>query len=175
MSILLGPAHQLGFVVRDMDATMRHWTENMGIGPFLYIDDVPVIECIYKGNPTPLTARLGFAYSGPMQIELIQPTNDASTAYRDFLDSGREGLHHLGFLSENYDADLEQALNKGLEVEMSGVAMDPQTRFVYFASTGHAGTMMELINLSDTLRPIFKMAREASSNWDGSDPLRKLG
>lgn len=175
MSILLGPAHQLGFVVRDMHAAMHNWTEKMGIGPFFYLDSFPVISCHYKGEPTPLAVRLALSYSGPMQIELIEPTSDAPSAYRDFLDAGNEGLHHLGFLSEEYDADLERILKTGLTIEQSGVALDPQTKFAYFASTGHNGTVMELIALSDALRPIFEMVRKAASDWDGSDPMRSLG
>jgi hypothetical protein len=154
---------------------MRYWTEKMGIGPFYYMDVIPIIECHYKGEPTPLAVSLGVAYSGPIQIELIQPTSDAPSVYRDFLDSGKEGLHHLGFLTKDYDADLERLLKAGLKVEQSGAALNAETKWAYFESTGHPGTVMELIALSDALAQLFDMAREASIDWDGSDPMRSLG
>lgn len=175
MSIILGQAHQLGIVVRDIETTMNYWTGTMGIGPFFYIEDVPVIEFNYKGNPSPVKCKAGLCYSGPMQIELIEPVGNAPSVYKDFLDAGKEGLHHLGYLSENYDADMQKALNAGLQVEQSGVVFNEHGRFTYFASTGHDGTVMELISMSDTLREMFQMVKAAAESWDGTDPIRQIG
>jgi hypothetical protein len=34
MSRAFGPIRQIAFVVRDIDAAMRQWTEVLGVGPF---------------------------------------------------------------------------------------------------------------------------------------------
>lgn len=34
MSELFGPIGQLGFVVADLGAALRYWTETMRVGPF---------------------------------------------------------------------------------------------------------------------------------------------
>jgi hypothetical protein len=39
MSRFLGDIRQNGFVVRDIEAAMKHWTEALGIGPFLYREE----------------------------------------------------------------------------------------------------------------------------------------
>jgi hypothetical protein len=36
-----GPIRQNGYVVRDIDAALRHWTEVLGVGPFYYFERVP--------------------------------------------------------------------------------------------------------------------------------------
>ena len=35
MSRLFGEFRQVGIVVRDIEAAMKHWTEVLGVGPFL--------------------------------------------------------------------------------------------------------------------------------------------
>ena len=42
MSRLLGEIRQNGYVVRDVEAAMRHWSEVLGVGPFFYFERVPI-------------------------------------------------------------------------------------------------------------------------------------
>ncbi len=37
MSALFGKVCQNGYVVRDIDAAMRFWTEKLRVGPFFYV------------------------------------------------------------------------------------------------------------------------------------------
>jgi hypothetical protein len=174
MNRIFGPAFQLGIVVRDIEAAMRHWTENMGIGPFFYIDDVPIFDYEYLGKPSPLKVHGAFSYTGPMQIELIELVGDTLSSYKDFLDAGNEGLHHLGFLTENFEVDLQRGLDAGLEVEQSGKALNQEGKFTYFASQAHAGTVMELVAVTDANHQMFEIVQAAADNWDGSEPIRRL-
>ena len=59
---------------------------------------------VFRGEPTALTITLAFANSGDLQIELIHQTGDAPSAYKEFLDSGREGFHHLAWWAEDVAA-----------------------------------------------------------------------
>ena len=40
MSRFFGKVCQNGYVVRDIEAALTHWTEVLGVGPFFYIDRV---------------------------------------------------------------------------------------------------------------------------------------
>ncbi len=174
MSKLFGPIGQLGFVVRDLDAAMRFWTQHMGVGPFYVFNQVLALEFFYRGEPTAADGRIALANSGPLQIELIEQRNAAPSSYRDFLGAGHEGLHHVGFFTENFDADLRRALDAGLEVEQSAVLFSPEGKLAYFASSGPAGTIQELIAVHDGNRELFKLIADSSLNWDGVDPVRPL-
>ena len=92
MSRLFGDIRQNGYVVRDIERAMRHWTETLGVGPFFYIEKVPVRNFRYRGAPSDLDMSVALANTGALQIELIQQRNDAPSMYRDFLARGPEGL-----------------------------------------------------------------------------------
>ena len=68
MSRLLGPVRQNGYVVHDIEAAMRHWTEVLGVGPFYYIEHVPVEHFTYKGEASDLQLSIALANSGGLQI-----------------------------------------------------------------------------------------------------------
>ena len=84
-------------------------------------------------------------------------------------------IYHIGYLSEDYDADLQRALDAGMVIEQSGVVLSEDGKFAYFESDGHPGTVMELIAVTDTNREIFQMIKAASENWDGTEPVRRMG
>ena len=52
MSRIFGAVCQNGYVVRDIDAAMKHWIEVMGVGPWYYIGPFPKQEpsCGPVGN-----------------------------------------------------------------------------------------------------------------------------
>ena len=174
MSQLFGPVHQLGYVVRDIEATMNHWTQAMRIGPFYYMERVPLAEFRYMGESGRAEGSVALTYSGEMQIELIQQRNEEPSAFRNFLAAGHEGLHHIGFLSDHYDSDLQRAMEAGMRVQQSGIAGIPGARFAYFASTGYPGTMLKLTEIVAGNRDLYGMIRKEAQRWDGSGPVRRL-
>lgn len=178
MSELFGPIGQLGIVVRDLDAAMRYWTEKMRVGPFFVFNQVDVLEFSYLGEPldleVPFEARIALANSGPLQIELIDQRCPMRTSYSDFLDAGHEGLHHVGFFTENYDELLRRGLDTGLVIEQDGVLFNPESKFTYFGTSSHLGTLQELIAVHDGNRDLFQMIADSAVNWDGKDPIRYL-
>lgn len=178
MSELFGSIGQLGIVVRDLDAAMHYWTEKMHIGPFFVFNQVEVLAFSYRGEPIdlskPFEGRIALANSGPLQIELIDQRSPVRTSYTDFLDAGHEGLHHVGYFSENYDELLRRGLDSGLVVEQEGVLFAPEGKFAYFATSGHPGTIQELIAIHDGNRDLFQMIAASAVNWDGKDPIRYL-
>jgi hypothetical protein len=97
MSRLFGPIRQNGYVVRDIEAALKHWTEVIGVGPFWYFERVPIEQFSYQGEPSPLEVSIALANTGPLQIELIRQRNDAPSMYRDFLSAGHEGLQHVAY------------------------------------------------------------------------------
>lgn len=172
MSRHFGPVRQSGYVVHDIEAALKHWTEVMGVGPFWYFERVPIETFEYRGEPSPLEVSIALANSGPLQIELIQQRNDAPSMYRDFLSAGLEGLQHVAYWTEAFDADFERALEAGFRVGQSGHIGD-DGRFVYFESTAHPGTVVELSEISGAKGRFFDHIREAAAGWDGSDPIHR--
>ena len=175
MSRVFGEIRQNGYVVRDIEAAMQHWTHVLGVGPWFYMERAPITEFRYFGEPSDAVASIALANSGPLQIELIQTRNDAPSMYRDFLAAGREGLQHVAYWTESFDADLARLEARGLRVGQSGCAGGPSGRFVYFATETHPGTVVELSEVSGPKGTFFRHIRDTARSWDGSEPIRRIG
>ncbi len=171
MSRFFGEIRQAGYVVEDIEAAMDYWSRVLGIGPWFYNPSVPIVNYNYHGEPYEVHNSVALANSGPLQMELIQTRNDAPSMYRDFLKAGRTGLQHVAYWTENYDADLARLLAQGFKPAMSG-EVGEKGRFIYFDTEYHPGTVIELSEVAGPKGKLFKLIREASIGWDGTDPVR---
>ena len=173
MSRFLGEIRQFGYVVEDIEAAMRYWTDVMGVGPWYYNEKVPIENYRYCGKAYEVHNSVALANSGSVQVELIQTRNDAPSMYRDFKNSVGTGLQHIAFWTQQFDADLARMIELGFTVKMSGEVGD-NGRFVYFDKEYHPGTVIELSEVLGPKGDMFKMIREAAVDWDGSDPVRSF-
>jgi|TARA_B100000315_G_C14309260_1_gene465540 hypothetical protein len=171
MSRLFGPLRQMGYVVKDIDAAMRHWIDVCQVGPWFYVDKLVVQDFTYKGQPSDPHISIALANSGDMQLELIQQRDTSPTLYQDFLNAGNEGLQHFSTWPENYQEIYDEALAAGYTVGQE--ADSPRGPFVYFEQEGHPGTVIEMAEMNEPRRRIFDGVREAAVDWDGSDPIRE--
>ena len=96
---------QVGFVVRDMDAAIAFY-EPM-FGPFSTMDPGPMTYN-YRGTEEECDMKLAFGKSGDVEIELIQWLR-GGCPHKEFIDAGREGMHHLRFRIDNLDEKVAEA------------------------------------------------------------------
>ena len=170
-AILPGEIRQNGYVVRDLDAAMEAWSA-VGVGPWFTIHELPQ-RLRFRGVASEPVISIAFSNSGPLQIELIQQHNDAPSAYREFLDAGREGFHHLAWWAEDFSSAMAQARAHGWAIlqESDGGA----TPFAYFELGGVTSTALELTELNDATTGMNQLVAEAAASWDGvTDPVRRL-
>jgi hypothetical protein len=59
MSRLFGPIRQNGYVVRDIEAALKHWTTVLGVGPFFYMERARIADFQYTGQPSAATSGKG--------------------------------------------------------------------------------------------------------------------
>lgn len=169
---LPGRIRQAGYIVRDIDVAIDGWLR-LGIGPWFTMRDLPQ-TLLYRGEPTEVVLHIAMAYSGALQIELVQQVNDTPSAYREFLDSGREGFHHYSFWPTDMDAARAAAAAAGLEVIQESLP-GTHTPFTYYAADGLTSTVHEVSLLSDGVAGLEQMILAATAAWDGStDPVRSL-
>ncbi len=172
--VLPGRVRQNGYVVPDLDAALLHWTEVLGVGPWFTIRNLTLDPSEYRGAAVSTEISLAVANSGDLQLELIQVHDDSPSCFREFLDGGNEGLHHLAWWTDDFEATIQRAEAAGWGVIQSGDLMG--TRFCYFDTEMHPGTVAELMELNDMSRWLATQAHEAADTWDGTtDPIRALG
>jgi glyoxalase/bleomycin resistance protein/dioxygenase superfamily protein len=111
---------QLGIVVRDLEATMRRYVDDHGIGPWeVHEFDAGEAEDFREyGQPVERSWRLAVAMVGQVMWELIQPIDDESV-YARFLAEKGEGVHHVAVAASNFDETVAQA-DRGNGVILSG-------------------------------------------------------
>ncbi len=105
----LPPVNQVGFVVRDLHQAIAMYQPLFG--DFVTMD-APDMEWDYRGRAEVSSLRLAFANSGDVEIELIEWIAGKSP-HKEFLDAGREGLHHLRFIVDNVEQKVAEAETHG--------------------------------------------------------------
>jgi hypothetical protein len=171
MSRFFGEIRQLGYVVKDVEKAMVHWSDTMGVGPWYYNPRVPIRNYRYRGEAYEPHNSVALANSGSVQVELIQTRNDVPSMYRDFQQAGREGLQHVAYWTRHYDTDLDRLLSLGFKPAMGG-EVGKNGRFIYFDTEYHPGTVIELSEVLGPKGKLFDLIRDASKGWNGQDPIR---
>lgn len=171
-AVLPGPVRQNGYVVRDLQAAIEGWLA-AGIGPWLLLPHLTQTGSIYRGEVTEPVVSIAFANSGDLQLELIEQENDSPSIYREFLDAGRDGFHHLAWWVEDFAAVDRAATDAGWPVVHRGDT-GGMAQFAYYDQGGVTSTVIEVMELTDATRWMVGKVREAARTWDGSDPVRNL-
>ena len=162
---------QSAWVVDDVESASYFWTQTFGVGPFLLFDFVDAFsDVLYRGEPGEFRVLLALAQSGQTQIELIQPMSHPSV-YRDSVDFGKTGFHHVCAWTSDFEADLMDFESIGCPAAFS--AKSGETQFAYFDTRDMIGCMFEIVTRNEEVEELFRRVEEASINWDGSDPVRK--
>jgi hypothetical protein len=175
MSRIFGKVQQISYIVRDIHAAMDHWINVVGVGPWFHIEEIKFDWFHYRGKPSDLRKTVAIAMSGDLQIELIQPLNDAPSLYKEFLDAGLEGSQHIAFGTTTFEETRARALAAGYTVGHEGCIGGPGGNFCFLDTGRLPGTVIELSETSDYKKQVWaKLAAEAAA-WDGSNPIRKLG
>lgn len=170
----LGEVMQLAYVPSDFDGALKFWIETMGAGPFFALEHVQLEDARYLGKPANIDFSLVLGYWKDMQIELIRQHNDTPSIYKRWRDEGREGLHHVCILVDDMAHARKVCSAAGAIVAQEG-KLAGGGEVIYVDTRGGPGTMVEILQSGPGSRALFGMIRNAARNWDGSDPVRKLG
>ena len=165
---------QLSYVVSDLDAALRFWVEQMNVGPFVVIEHAADDRIIkYRGQRTTVKMSLAFSYVGHVQIELITATCRDPSPWTDFLDSGREGLHHLGFWPDDFEQACIALERMGFARECAIETTSGAVSSNYFSGPPHFGVWVELAQNTPMRSRYFGGVKALTKAWDGSRPVRR--
>ncbi|MGE8133921.1 VOC family protein [Novosphingobium subterraneum] len=169
----LGPVGQLAYLPQDFDAAVKYWTETMGVGPFYLMENVALGDAKYKGVPTGAVFSIAIAYWGDVQIELIRPENSEPSIYTGEY-AVTDSLHHICIFVDSIEEARAACAEAGAEILVEGkVGADGEV--IYVDPGKGPGHVIELLQNMTGADAIFQMIKDAAKDWDGSEPLRKLG
>lgn len=165
-----GPVKQIGYLVENVEQSIKAWMKHAGVGPWLIIKNIP-LDCQYKGEVSQPLIDIGIAYSGDVQIELIQQKNEEPSPYLKYFEEKRFGQHHTAFLSDDINADIERAVSQGLEV-VCDIKMFDGSRYVYMQSPLLGDDVfLEFIENTDMMQAMFKSGIEKARSWNGEEDI----
>ncbi len=168
----LGPVGQLAYLPQDFDAAVKHWTETMGVGPFFLMENVALGDAKYKGVPTGAVFSIAIAYWGDVQIELIRPENAEPSIYCGEY-AVTDQLHHICIFVDSIAEARAACAEAGAEILVEGTVGEDGAVIYVDAGQGPGGVIELLQNMTGA-DAIFQSIKDASVDWDGSEPLRKL-
>ena len=140
---------QLGFIVHDIQASLPRISSAFNLKTWYqpqYIEKQFKIE----DQPIELDFDLVVAYSGKLQVELIEEKSQRARIYHDHLENYGEGLHHLGFFVSDIDTKLKITKQIGLNILLESefkTAGGGHVRFVYLDTRKICGVIVELANI----------------------------
>ena len=179
-----GQIFQLGFVVPDVDESMRFYAEALRIGPFTCSRGFRAPDGWYRGGSDMPELTIAHAYSGRLFIEVIQQHDDTPSVYKEFIDRHGYGLHHYGLAiaTEDYDETLDHYYSLGFE-DIFTDTLPGGVRIRYIGPKSEEGLKnlrnetgvcyYECVEIKETEENFFSGMIDAAQNWDGKTIWRE--
>jgi hypothetical protein len=132
---------QQAYVVDDFEGAERALRETLGCSSFVTLP-ASDLEYDFRGGRTTCALDIGFARSGNIQIELIRPVRGKGL-HSEFLAANGPGAHHLGFLVDDLDVEVDRARALGF-ANLQGATFGA-LRFCYLDTFDPFGLYVELV------------------------------
>lgn len=131
---------QLGFIYRDIKKQAQIMESFFGIPKFTVLGPLEM-KIVYRGKETKWTAYGGFGrLFNNVEVELIQYESGESI-HKEFLDEGREGLHHIRCDVEDLQAVINKFEEEGISVLQTGKIVG--LKYAYMDTEDLLGTILE--------------------------------
>src|ERR671920_2176269 len=117
---------QIGIVVRDLDATLRNYVDDFGIGPWQVheFDPESAENMLEQGRPVEpsgrgAVTRFATTMIGGVMWELIEPLDEDSIWARFLAEKG-EGVHHIAVATPSFEGAVAEQAERGNDLVLSG-------------------------------------------------------
>lgn len=131
----------VGVAVYDVNAAMERFGTRLGLHDWVLATFS--IRSTYRGEEQLIGGMVATAEMGPINLELVQPTQGAWTPV-DVLEHRGEGLYHLGFRVPDLAAAAERAHEAGHDIELLATHATTPV-FAYTDSSELFGVTIELV------------------------------
>jgi catechol 2,3-dioxygenase-like lactoylglutathione lyase family enzyme len=149
--------YQVAWVVKDIAAAERFFTETIGIKKFFHFENIRAadVEGTYRGKPGDWVCHLYFAYAGDTQIELVQHVSGASI-FDEFLTHHGDAVQHVGYCVDDteYDDVARRLESAGYPCVQS--LRIPLGRGGYFDTRAKIGVATEVVSVNEAGREFFR-------------------
>lgn len=163
-----GPYVQNAYVVPDLDLAIEHWVTVMNVGPFFKFPPLEFPTGIYRGNAETIRFNAAIAYSGDLQIELIQP--GGPSIFQEAHEAGQKHLHHLCVMAKDADAAIADLEKRGGEC-IQRFLLEDGSICAYLDMYSSDGLIIEVAHMKDEIMQLFAALKQKAAEWNGLTPL----
>ena len=112
---------QIGIIVRDLDATLRRYVDDYGIGPWEVWEVTPenAPDLYHDGQPLKGSTRTAGTMVGNVMLEVFQPLDEHGIFARFLAEKG-EGVHHIAVTTPNFHDVVAEQTQRGTTLPLSG-------------------------------------------------------
>ena len=146
VSSMFGKLEHVGVVVKDIDKTVK-FLKSLGFGSSR--DSESMFEIPFKGEVRgkPMEWRVGIynIMMGDIELELLQPL-EGQDLLREYLDNVGEGIHHIGFATDDIEKATEMMAGMGIK-KIMGAPGPEGGGFGYYETNLFGGIIVELRQL----------------------------
>ncbi|MET0545360.1 MAG: VOC family protein [Caulobacterales bacterium] len=167
-----GPLVQNGWVVKDIDAAIKYWTETWAVGPFFKFPKIVWETGFYRGKDMIPDYDAAVAYNGEFMVELIKP--NGPSIFQEALDSGNVGVQHMCAMTDDLAAATAYIEKRG-GVAIQGGTFADGSALTYFDMGGRGDShILEIAQLLEGPQQLFAAIKAAAASWDGKTPVMTL-
>jgi hypothetical protein len=170
----LGEPHHFAYVVEDIEATVDRLVDQLGAGPFFFVENVPLENVFSRGEPAEFVHNAAFGSCGGGAIELIQAFSLGPERVEKRFSAPWPRVQHVAYVVPRTEvAELRSSLDeRGLSEYLSSRLGDIETTL--HDASGTLGHDLEIHADNEGLRDFFGMVRGAAEDWDGAERLRAV-
>jgi methylmalonyl-CoA/ethylmalonyl-CoA epimerase len=135
---------QVGLVVDDVDAFVKRYENDFGIGPWDVIEFKPDLMpgMTVNGKAQDIRMKIAFCRSFGTELELIQPISES--IYMSWLRQHGPGIHHVAFVLNDYDSIMSDLAGMGKKPLMEVLDGTKSHGFAYVDLMKELGFILEL-------------------------------
>ena len=173
MNLLPNNPVQIAYFVSDIRKAAKKMTAMTGAGPFFVVDNIELEWGEHRSESCSFVHSSAYGQWGDVMMELVQQDSDGPSPFRDMYGPGEEGMHHVACFIDSIDDTVSEFAALGYRVAARAKAKIG-TEFAFIDTSKTLGHMIEIYVADETLSGFYSFVKQASVDWDLSDPVRSL-
>ena len=162
---------QIAYAVADVRAAARSMAERVGAGPFFVRHHDLPRHVDHHGAPGEFDHSSAYGQWGAVQVELVEVHAAAPASLADIV-LRTSGIHHVATFVESIDGEQARLTEIGWGPVMTAETASGM-RYAFHDSRPQLGHLLEVYEPSDSVLRLYRMVADASTDWDGEDPVRE--
>ena len=172
--MLSEPIVQIAYFVPDARQAALEVARSGAAGPFFFASEITLAWGERRGSPCTFVHSSAYGHCGNLMLEFVQQEDDGPSPFRDMYPSGGQGIHHVATMVNSLEATISYYESLGCSLA-ARACTSSGTEFAFVDTVDRLGHMVEIYEKTPTLTGFYQMVEAAAVNWDGADPIRKIG